>query len=159
MVQQERELAAAAEKLAECQETIFLLSKQLKAMRPPAVLMESSPNDKQRTSDTSLEDQPSRIGFHSLTMLSPQQSDQAQRENFSAFNPKNTGGESTSDVCNLYMGLLDTESSSFVRSPISSKPQKQRSLRSSESTNFTTIVPEKQGWGFSRFFYKGKSGQ
>ncbi|XP_047325005.1 filament-like plant protein 4 [Impatiens glandulifera] len=33
--QQEKELAAAAEKLVECQENIFLLGKQLKAMRPP----------------------------------------------------------------------------------------------------------------------------
>lgn len=95
MVQQERELAAAAEKLAGCQETIFLLSKQLRVMHPP--LMDSSPNDKQRKSDASLEDQPSLIGFHSPTMPSPQQSDQAQRENFSAFNSKNTG-ESASDV-------------------------------------------------------------
>ncbi|CAF2106317.1 unnamed protein product [Brassica napus] len=32
---QERELTAAAEKLAECQETIFVLGKQLKSLRPP----------------------------------------------------------------------------------------------------------------------------
>ncbi|CAH1431057.1 unnamed protein product [Lactuca virosa] len=40
---QERELAAAAEKLAECQETIFLLGKQLKGMRPPTTEFMGSP--------------------------------------------------------------------------------------------------------------------
>ncbi|XP_047328228.1 filament-like plant protein 4 [Impatiens glandulifera] len=37
--QQEKNIAAASEKLVECQETIFLLGKQLKAMRPQADYM------------------------------------------------------------------------------------------------------------------------
>ncbi|XP_010536357.1 PREDICTED: filament-like plant protein 4 [Tarenaya hassleriana] len=41
---QEKELEAAAEKLAECQETILLLGKQLKSLRPQAEQMEQTLN-------------------------------------------------------------------------------------------------------------------
>ncbi|KAJ0968724.1 hypothetical protein J5N97_021601 [Dioscorea zingiberensis] len=156
--QQEREIAAAAEKLAECQETIFLLSKQLKAMRPPAELMDSSPVDKQRMSDASLEDQISPSGFHQPNMPRSQQSEQAHIEQFSAFNTKKTGGESPSDGFNMYMNPSDGESSSFPISPIGSRIEKQRSSGSSEFSISRTTLSEKQGRGFSRFFSKGKSG-
>jgi len=39
---QEKDLTAAAEKLAECQETIFLLGKQLNSLRPQTKFMGSS---------------------------------------------------------------------------------------------------------------------
>ncbi|KAJ0970998.1 hypothetical protein J5N97_018957 [Dioscorea zingiberensis] len=152
------EIASAAEKLAECQETIFLLSKQLNAMRPPAELMASSLNDGQRMTDGFVEDEPSSTGFHPRSMPSPQQSDHFEMENVAGNNTRKTGGESPLDGYNSYMAPSDTESNSFPRSPISSKRQKQRSSRSSSSSSISsTMVPEKHGRGFSRFFSKGKS--
>jgi hypothetical protein len=41
---QGRDIAAASEKLAECQETMMVLGHQLQAMRPPAESSGSSPN-------------------------------------------------------------------------------------------------------------------
>jgi len=45
---QDNELAAAAEKLAECQETILLLGKQLKSMCPQTEQVASSPSQEQQ---------------------------------------------------------------------------------------------------------------
>ena len=155
MTQQEKEIAAAAEKLAECQETIFLLSKQLNAMRPPAELMASSLNDGRRMNDGIVEDEPSSSSFHPRSLPSPQQSDYSETEKVGGNNTRKTGGESPIDG---YMIPSDTESSSFPRSPVSSKRQKQRSSRSSSSSSISSVmVPEKQGRGFSRFFSKGKN--
>ncbi|KAM0935227.1 putative filament-like plant protein [Dioscorea sansibarensis] len=152
---QEKEIAAAAEKLAECQETIFLLSKQLNAMRPPAELMASSLNDGRRMSDGIVEDEPSSSSFHPRSLPSPQQSDYSETEKVGGNNTRKTGGESPLDG---YLIPSDTESSSFPRSPVSSKRQKQRSSRSSSSSSISSVmVPEKQGRGFSRFFSKGKN--
>ncbi|KAJ6829833.1 filament-like plant protein 4 [Iris pallida] len=57
--QKEREIAAAAEKLAQCQETIFLLSRQLNALHRPAEPTSSSPSNMQQKSDETRENEPS----------------------------------------------------------------------------------------------------
>ncbi|KAF8045695.1 hypothetical protein N665_4537s0001 [Sinapis alba] len=53
---QERELTAAAEKLAECQETIFVLGKQLKSLRPPERKSESYSEEELGTKNFALEE-------------------------------------------------------------------------------------------------------
>ncbi|XP_039121842.1 LOW QUALITY PROTEIN: filament-like plant protein 4 [Dioscorea cayenensis subsp. rotundata] len=152
---QEKEIAAAAEKLAECQETIFLLSKQLNAMRPPAELMASSLNDGRRMSDGIVEDEPSSSGFHPRSLPSPQQSDYSETEKVGGNNTRITGGESPLDG---YMIPSDNESTSFPRSPVSSKRQKAKVSRSSSSSSISSMmVTEKHGRGFSRFFSKSKN--
>ncbi|KAG2305154.1 hypothetical protein Bca52824_033805 [Brassica carinata] len=53
---QERELTAAAEKLAECQETIFVLGKQLKSLRPPERKSESYSEEELGTKNYALDE-------------------------------------------------------------------------------------------------------
>ncbi|KAG1355319.1 filament-like plant protein 4 [Cocos nucifera] len=151
---QENEIAAAAEKLAECQETIRLLGRQLQAMRPPAESSSSSPNIRHRMSDYLLENEPGLGGFNPQTSTHLSHSGM---ENAAVPMTHRTGSESPLDGYNSHMSPPDTEASSFPRSPVSSKRQKHRSSRSSSSTSFPNTMPEKQGRGFSRFFSKGRS--
>ncbi|XP_010917980.1 filament-like plant protein 4 [Elaeis guineensis] len=151
---QEKEIAAAAEKLAECQETIRLLGRQLQTMRPPAESSTSSPNNRHRMSDYLLENEPGPSGFNRQTL--PHLS-HSEMENAAVPMTHTTGSESPLDGYNSHMSPPDTEASSFPRSPISSKRQKHRSSRASSSTSFPNTMPEKQGRGFSRFFSKGRS--
>ncbi|XP_072986573.1 filament-like plant protein 4 isoform X1 [Typha latifolia] len=150
---QEREIAATAEKLAECQETILLLGRQLQALRPPKESFASSPNNRQRTNDEYFEDKPHPTDAYSPhTPLSP---GQPELENAAALVTQRTGGESPLVGCNSHMSPPDAEESLFPQSPSSSKRQKFRSSRPSSSSS--SPLPEKQGRGFSRFFSKGKS--
>ncbi|CAN7029703.1 hypothetical protein IGI04_029728 [Brassica rapa subsp. trilocularis] len=54
---QERKLTAAAEKLAECQETIFVLGKQLKSLRPPERQSESYSEDELGTKNYAVDEE------------------------------------------------------------------------------------------------------
>ncbi|XP_038977082.1 filament-like plant protein 4 isoform X2 [Phoenix dactylifera] len=144
----QEEIAAAAEKLAECQETILLLGRQLQAMRPPAESLSSYPNNRYPMSDYFLENEPGPSGFNPV---------HSEMEIASVHMTQITGGGSPLDGYNFDMSPSDTEASSFPRSPISSKRQKHRSSRSSSSTSLPNVMPEKHGRGFSRFFSKGKS--
>lgn len=56
---QERELTAAAEKLAECQETIFVLGKQLKSLQPPERQSESCSEDELGTKNHAVDEEES----------------------------------------------------------------------------------------------------
>ncbi|XP_020262447.1 uncharacterized protein LOC109838408 [Asparagus officinalis] len=150
----EREIAAAAEKLAECQETIFLLGRQLNSLRPPSESLGSSSNSRQPMSDGVLEDEPSADGFTiRQATLSPQHFDQFEIENITTSVALSTGGESPLNGYNSYMSLPDTESGPFPKSPLESRHQKHKVTRSSSSSSSA----EKHGRGFSRFFSKGRS--
>ncbi|CAM0872259.1 unnamed protein product [Alopecurus aequalis] len=127
------EIAAAAEKLAECQETMLILGRQLQAMRPPAESIGSSPT-RQRMEDF-LQD-----------VAGTTESEYTQRP---------SGQPGTEDQEMLESGNLSPLNgykthmtpSDVDASPNGSKRPKHRS-RSSSS--------EKQTRGFSRFFTKGK---
>ncbi|KAA8531966.1 hypothetical protein F0562_006892 [Nyssa sinensis] len=56
---QEGEIAAAAVKLAECQETIYLLGRQLKALCPQGDITGSQGGEKLQTGESSVKDKPS----------------------------------------------------------------------------------------------------
>ncbi|KAF8718471.1 hypothetical protein HU200_025238 [Digitaria exilis] len=143
--QQEKEIAAAAEKLAECQETILVLGRQLQAMRPPAESFGSSPN-RQRMEDFLQDAVGTAAGEFSQKPAGQPDADQEML---------GTGNESPVNGFKTHMTPSDAEGSPFP-SPNSSKRPKHRS-RSSSSSSFTNHqLPEKQSRGFSRFFTKGK---
>ncbi|KAK3151035.1 hypothetical protein QOZ80_3AG0240820 [Eleusine coracana subsp. coracana] len=141
---QEREIAAAAEKLAECQETILVLGRQLQAMRPPAESLGSSPT-RQRMEDflqdavgTTAQEYPQKPG----------QPDTDQEMN-------GTGNESPVSGYKTHITPSDVDGSPFL-SPNGSKRPKQHRSRSSSSSSFANQMPEKQNRRFSRFFTKVK---
>ncbi|GAU24995.1 hypothetical protein TSUD_312300 [Trifolium subterraneum] len=142
---QEKDLAAAAEKLAECQETIFLLGKQLNAIHPQSQPIESpynntSPNT---TSSSNLQE----VG---------------QLEMDTATSPfvQRLSSDSPLHFSNGLFVPSDNDSNVLARSPAplpKSKP-KHRPTKSASSSTSSATTPEKQR-GFSRFFSsKGKPG-
>ncbi|KAF8405349.1 hypothetical protein HHK36_010253 [Tetracentron sinense] len=149
---QEREIVAAAEKLAECQETIFLLGRQLKALRPTTELT-GSPYSEQHQMVECFTEEESRLSGFNL-----QDFDQAELDNAASANVHRVGGESPSDMYNLSLSPSDTEANLLLRSPISSKRPKHRPTKSNSSSS-PAPTPEKHTRGFSRFFSsKGKNG-
>ncbi|XP_020572206.1 filament-like plant protein 4 isoform X2 [Phalaenopsis equestris] len=145
--QQEIDIAAAADKLAECQETIFLLGKQLQAMRDPAELLHACPRRRIQRDDLSLEESdggnsnsPAIFG----TRLSDRGDQTAQR-----------AGESPLHGCNSHTSPSDSESSPFSKSPVNTNYHKQKTLGSSSSSSSFNSVSERHRHGFARFFSKG----
>lgn len=151
---QERELAAAAEKLAECQETIYLLGRQLKSFRPQAEQMGSPYNDRSQKVEGFLEDEPPT----SSTNL--EDLNHAEMDTASSATVLRVGAESPSllDTINSPCSPSDSEPN-LTRSPVNSKHPKHRPTKSTSSTSSSTPTPEKHSRGFSRFFSsKGKNG-
>ncbi|PKU73233.1 filament-like plant protein 4 [Dendrobium catenatum] len=146
--QQEIDIAAAAEKLAECQDTIFLLSKQLQSMRSPAEPMDSSPNRRPRLGDVMKDEKDAGTLNTQGLLYGLQLSDQGDQT-------LQTGGESPLNPYNSRMSQSDSEPSPFTKSPISTKHQSNKSHRSSSSSS----AGEKLGRGFSRFFSRDKNEQ
>ncbi|PKI77416.1 hypothetical protein CRG98_002189 [Punica granatum] len=141
---QETELAAAAEKLAECQQTIFLLGKQLNALRPPNTDTMGSPkSEKSRNADNQSEHQPTTSGMISQETFPP------------AVDSDQTGAESPMELYSFPNSPSETELG-FQKSPLHSRHSRHRPTLSGSSTSCST--PEKQSRGFSRFFSsKGKN--
>ncbi|CAN6290046.1 unnamed protein product [Urochloa humidicola] len=136
---QEKEIAAAAEKLAECQETILILGRQLQAMRP-AESLGSSPN-RQRMEDFLQDAVGTTAGEFSQKPAGQPDTDQEML---------GTGNESPVNGFKTHMTPSDADGSPFP-SPNSSKRPKHRSRSSSSSS-----IPNQQNRGFSRFFTKVK---
>ncbi|KHN09099.1 filament-like plant protein 4 [Glycine soja] len=151
----ERNLTAAAEKLAECQETILLLGKQLNSLRPQTEANDS-PYSKINPKDEGFtEDEHTTNGqkFQELGQLEMDSST-------SAFVPR-LSSESPLHFSNSLFSPSDSESTIPARSPVQhskSKP-KHRPTKSASSSVSSATTPEKHARGFSRFFSpKGKSG-
>ncbi|KAL3514749.1 hypothetical protein ACH5RR_027466 [Cinchona calisaya] len=148
---QERDLAAAAEKLAECQETIFLLGKQLKALRPQTELTES-PYLERSHKDEASNEEPTISGMN-LQKIDPSESDMTPSVSF-----HRAGGESPIDLYSAPFSP-DSEVNNLLRSPTSSKQSMNRPTKSSSSSASSTPTPEKHSRGLSRFFSsKAKTG-
>ncbi|KAK4429359.1 Filament-like plant protein 4 [Sesamum alatum] len=151
---QEKELAVAAEKLAECQETIFLLGKQLKAMRPQTDILSSPNNGRTQKLEAYVEDEPTISGM-TLHDVDPSESHSA-----TSFHLHRAGSESPLDLFNAQFSPSDSEANNLLRSPVNSKYPKHRPTKSGSSSASSTPTPEKHARGFSRFFSsKGKNGQ
>ncbi|KAL0366043.1 UNVERIFIED_CONTAM: Filament-like plant protein 4 [Sesamum radiatum] len=149
---QEKELAAAAEKLAECQETIFLLGKQLKAFRPQTDSLSSPNNVRSQKVEVSIDEEPTISGT-SVPDIDPSETDTA-----TSLNLHRAGSESTLDPFNAPLSPSDSEANNTARSPVRSHHPIHRPTKSVSSSASSTPTPEKQTRGFSRFFSsKGKS--
>uniref|UniRef100_A0ACD5TVT7 Uncharacterized protein n=1 Tax=Avena sativa TaxID=4498 RepID=A0ACD5TVT7_AVESA len=138
---QEVEIAAAAEKLAECQETMLILGRQLQAMRPPAESIGSSPT-RLRMEDF-LQD-----------VAGTTQGEYIQKPSGQLDTDQESGHVSPLNGYKTHMAPSDVDGSPFL-STNSSKRPKHRS-RSSSSSSIANQMPDKQNRGFSRFFTKGK---
>ncbi|CAK8569076.1 unnamed protein product [Lathyrus sativus] len=143
----ERDLAAAAEKLAECQETIFLLGKQLNAIHPQSPKFEGF-NSMNQTATTSPNSQEvAQLEMDSTTSFVQRlSSDSPLHFSNGLFVPSDNDS-------NVPVPVQDRSPASIPKS----KP-KHRPSKSASSTGSVT-TPEKHGRGFSRFFSsKGKPG-
>ncbi|KAL2318843.1 hypothetical protein Fmac_032719 [Flemingia macrophylla] len=141
---QERDLAAAAEKLAECQETIFLLGKQLKALHPQTEPI-GSPYSKAE-------------GFTELEPYnrSPNLQDHSEMDSATSAFVQRPGGESPIDFANALYSPPHNESNFQSISPVQNPNH--RPMKSTSSSASSTPTPEKHTRGFSRFFSsKGKN--
>ncbi|GER26593.1 hypothetical protein STAS_02244 [Striga asiatica] len=123
---QEKELAAAAEKLAECQQTIFLLGKQLKALRPQTETLTPLNNAR---SENVFREEPTISGTENL-------------QEFTELSEPDTshlhtaGSESPMNPFNSTYTQSNSEANNFMRSPISSKYPKHRPTKSGSFTRF-----------------------
>lgn len=150
---QETELTAAAEKLAECQETIFLLGKQLNALRPQTDFMGSPYSERSQRGEGLTENEPTTSGMNFKDF------DQAEMDTAASANVQKLGSESPMDLHSSPCSPSDTEANYPLRSPSSSKHPKHRSTRSTSSSSSCAPTPEKQSRGFTRFFSsKAKNG-
>ncbi|XP_073315219.1 filament-like plant protein 4 isoform X2 [Primulina huaijiensis] len=146
---QDKDLAAAAEKLAECQETIFLLGKQLQAFRPQTEIVSPARDEKAQKFEVSNDDEPSISGANLLA---------SEMDTVSSFGIHNTGKESH-QFSNMFNPSY-SEATNPPRSPINSSHSKHHPSKSGSSSSSSTPTPEKQGRGFSRFFStKEKNGR
>ncbi|KAG9148031.1 hypothetical protein Leryth_003615 [Lithospermum erythrorhizon] len=145
---QERELTAAAEKLAECQETIFLLSKQLNNLRPQTEVT-GSPS---RERGTKGKEDPTTCSVHI------QEVDAAEIDTATSEDLRTPGRESPNNLYNALFSPSDPEANNTSRSPNSSKHQKHSPTKSSTSISSTLTLEKSRG--LTRFFSsKGKSGK
>lgn len=129
---QERELAAAAEKLAECQETILLLGRQLKSLHPQTDLIRTSICEGSQKG----EDEPTT---------------NTETDGVDSSNP---------DLLSSLWSPSDADADILRSPPVNSKQSKHRPSLSGSSSSSSTTTPEKQSRGFSRFFSsKGKNGR
>lgn len=142
---QEKDLAAAAEKLAECQETIFLLGKQLKTLRPQTDTS-STTNGRSDKVEASVEEEPTISG------MNLQDFDETEIETGASFHLHKAGSESPMDLYNASFSPSDSDANNLLRSPVSSKYPKHRPTKSGSSSASSTPTPEKHARGFSRFF-------
>lgn len=143
---QERELTDAAEKLAECQETIFLLGKQLNSLRPQTEPMGSPYSERSQRGEGFAEDEPTTSG------MNLQDLDLAEIDTAASANLQRAGAESPLDLYTSPCSPSDTEANHILRSPVSSKHPKHRPTKSSSSSSSSAPTPEKHQRGFSRFF-------
>ncbi|XP_015902959.3 filament-like plant protein 4 isoform X1 [Ziziphus jujuba] len=149
---QEKELAAAAEKLAECQETIFLLGKQLKSFRPQPEFMGSPFSERSHRDESFPEDEPTTSG------MNLQESEQTEMESGVSANAYRVGAESPMDLYNSPCSPSDADAN-LLRSPVNSKNPKHRTTKSVSSSSSSAPSSEKHQRGFSRFFSsKAKNG-
>ncbi|KAL8172097.1 hypothetical protein V2J09_023901 [Rumex salicifolius] len=112
---QEKELQAAAQKLAECQETIFLLGRQLKGFRPPQ-------NERDHHHQELLEEEPITSGMNGQDLI---------------------GNESPVDLHTTPFSSSDTEANAPERSAAMFTTPKHRPTKSGSSSASSTPTPEK----------------
>lgn len=149
-------MAAAAEKLAECQETIFLLGKQLKTLRPQTEKNGSLYGERSPKVEEGFitEEEPSTTSNPNLQEL-----DQDETDSVTSAFVQRLGMESPLQFSNS-LCPSDNELSLPTISP--AKNPRHRPTKSASSSVSSATTPEKHAHarGFSRFFSsKGKNGR
>ncbi|KAG8088146.1 hypothetical protein GUJ93_ZPchr0010g11183 [Zizania palustris] len=147
---QEIEIAAAAEKLAECQETILLLGRQLQTLHPPPLEPLGSVLNKQQAGELPGDQAGPTQGLHSKKPSGQFDTDHA----FSS--APGTGNVSPLNGYRTHKSPSNLDGNPYFTSPNSSKRPKHRS-RSSSSSSFANQFAEKPGRGFSWLFSRAKS--
>lgn len=142
---QEMELAAATEKLAECQETIFLLAKQLKLMRSQPEYPGSPSRDRSEKKVESFTEDETTTSSMNLRNVDMSETDTATSAD------KQAGGESPMNLYDTLFSPSDSEVNNLLQSPIDLKHSNNRFTKSG-STSSSVATPEKNSRGFSRFF-------
>ncbi|KAH9606765.1 hypothetical protein KSS87_009785 [Heliosperma pusillum] len=137
---QEKELEAAAEQLAACQETIYLLGKQLKSMRPQTELLSSPNSERSPRRHSSNDFEPSPRGM-----------DQVEMDTATSPTPQRLGSESPLGLYNAPFSPSNTEGNT-TRSPAFSNPPRHSPTKSGSSSASSTPTPEKHSRGLTRFF-------
>ena len=146
-------MAAAAEKLAECQETISLLGKQLQTLRPQMEQGGSPYSERSSKADDGLTGE-------EPTISNPNLQDLDELDSASSTSVQRLGPESplyfSNNLC-----PSDNEANHTSISP--AKNPKHRPTKSASSSSVSSVpTPDKMahGRGFSRFFSsKGKNGR
>ncbi|CAA3030165.1 Hypothetical predicted protein [Olea europaea subsp. europaea] len=147
----QEELAAAAEKLDECQETIFLLGKQLKALRPQSEATDSPRGWRSQKGEGFNDEEPTKSGVN-LQEIDPNE------DTANSINLQRVGSNSSLGSCSAPFNPSDSEVNNLLRSPGSSKNPKHQPIQSASSSLSSTPALEKHSHGFSRFFSsKGKN--
>ncbi|KAL9225686.1 hypothetical protein vseg_001580 [Gypsophila vaccaria] len=142
---QEKELEAASEKLAACQETIFLLGKQLTSMRPQPEPMNLRDRQRSPKRESLNEDETTTSGMDMQDM------DRLEMAASTSPISLKSGSNSPLNIYNTQFSTSDVEENT-PRSPISSKNRTHRPTKSGSSTSSTPTPPKKHSRGFSRFF-------
>ncbi|KAL8122566.1 hypothetical protein AgCh_019052 [Apium graveolens] len=139
---QETELAAAAQKLAECQETISLLGKHLNSMRPQMEFGGSPTKERM----------PKKDGIFAedkiTTSMILQDVKKSESDSFRAVMHR-VGSDS--DIFSTPLSPSFSEANNLSRSPISSKHYPKHRPTKSGSSSSSNPTPEKHK-GISRFF-------
>ncbi|WOL19325.1 filament-like plant protein 4 isoform X1 [Canna indica] len=143
MKKQEEEIAAAAEKLAECQETILLLSRQLQALHPPEEESDYNRKNKHLVKNDLLEDEPGSSGSYTQGAYASINLGKSEMKSVGSLITPTGGNFPLDDYCCPSM-----------ESPISFKFQKHHISKTPSSMSSTSALPEKYGHSVSRFFSK-----
>ena len=138
----ERELAVAADKLVECQETIFLIGKQLKVVHPQTDLLGSTQSERSQRVEVFHEDEPTTSG------MNLQDIDQVDMEGTASINVHRIGGESPLDLYTTSRSPSETKSNLLLRSPIGSKHPKHKVWFRNLNLRVVRVVekPKHQVW-------------
>ncbi|GMH13665.1 hypothetical protein Nepgr_015506 [Nepenthes gracilis] len=148
---QEKEFSAAAEKLAECQETISLLGKQLKALHPKTELIDSPLTERNQKGEQLFQEKPTTSGMNLRDS-----DDHADQDSIT--NLASTGSGSAADIYSSPFSPSETDLNVLLRSPVSSGNLKRWPSKSGSSSASSSPTPDKHFRGFSKFFSsKGKN--
>lgn len=140
-------MAAAAEKLAECQETIDILGRQLKSLQPQSKFIESQDSKSFNVSEKQAISNSRELNQAEILHASPRAAQDINEK------PQLHTSNSPSSPSNIEPNLLS-------RSPLSPSHQHNKPKKSSSSS--AIFAPEKHIRGISNFFAsrgKNRNGQ
>ncbi|KAK6922618.1 Filament-like plant protein [Dillenia turbinata] len=158
-LKQEREIAAAAEKLAECQESIYLLGRQLKALQPQKDITGIPQINKTLESSDRLMEEKPRTSTNSIGTRRSHEYDRADMHYMSSPDVEGLYVDSPLHIYNSASSPTHVDANTLLRSPGNSYQQNQKPPKYNSSSTSLVMVPEKHPRGFSRFFSsKNKSG-